>query len=185
MYYFKMEADTTLWGNGYGQAFKANNGKEDTPLWRVEGWYSYNVYLSNDGRHLTSMDGFPEHLSSINDTILSFYKDGALLKSYTTLDLVVDTSKIRYTVSHFLYATDTEFTSYNNQFMIKSVDNIIHIFDIKTGEIISSKKEFWLKTLLWKKRVELFSLFLFLSTFLFVFNKNLKKRYHRINQGER
>lgn len=137
-----------------GIAYRLENNGDLTELWRLNDYYSFEVYLSRDGQYLVSMGPWsvgqePED----KDLAVSFYSNGTLLKEYSTADLVKDKSAVIRSVSHYMwlarskmdcnYNTDTSQDAklkidWNNSFHLKTIDGIRYEFDISTGEI--SKK---------------------------------------------
>ncbi|MEK7880662.1 MAG: hypothetical protein AAB210_02045 [Deltaproteobacteria bacterium] len=147
-FYFKMSPDpndpNAQWdlGKGYGTLFEINNDGTEKALWKVEGWYAFTTYISNDGKYLVRMNIWPggqepsdEHLA------IAFYKNGKLLKSYSTKDLIKNPSVIRPMISHYSYLKKiVGFEEpYNYRFTIQTVDNIEYVFDASNGMIVSRK----------------------------------------------
>lgn len=135
---------------GYGIAYQLQPTGELRELWRTEGWYSFQVFLSDDSRHLVRMGPWnvgdrPE----AGDLAVAFYEDGKLLKSYSTADLVKDHSKVRASTSRYTWQAGTPglgeapeeqpypFLDWNNRFHLKTIDGIVYIFDVTTGAIES------------------------------------------------
>lgn len=129
-------------GNGY--AYKVTNSLIDSLMWETDNWYAYNVYLSNDGHYLMNPGPWPVSPIDSTDLALTFYKDGKQLKSYYTLDLIKDTSKVVYSASHYKYCCWSKFYPYRDEYKVITMDKLIYTFDITTGEIISIKKIGWL-----------------------------------------
>ena len=40
------------WSDGFGIAYRIRDNGSDVELWRTAGWYSTEVFLSNDGDYL-------------------------------------------------------------------------------------------------------------------------------------
>ena len=75
--------------DGYGVAYRVRNNGSDEVLWRTQGWYSTEVFLSDDGYFLVAIgpwNGGSQPRKE--DLALSFYSDGKLIKQYSTADLV-------------------------------------------------------------------------------------------------
>lgn len=143
--YFKMYADYEDYSNeGFGEAFIISNNSEDSLIWKTNGWYASGVYISNDGHYLVRPGLWPLSPMDTNDLAVAFYKDGKLLKSYSTPDLVKNVNKVEYSVSHYRYYYWFKFYPYKNQLRIITVDNLIYTFNITTGEILSIENDFWL-----------------------------------------
>lgn len=135
---------------GYGIAYQLQPTGELKELWRTEGWYSFQVFLSHDGHHLVRMG--PWNVGSwpeADDLAVAFYADGKLLKSYSTADLVKDHSKVRVSTSHYTWQAGRPglgeapaeepypFLDWDNRFHLKTIDGIVYIFDLTTGAIAS------------------------------------------------
>lgn len=142
-YYFKMIPE-----NGYdrekgkGICYEVKSDGTDKKIWKTKGWYSFKVYLSNDGKYLIRMGNWSrgQELSD-KDLAVAFYKEGKLLKEYSTKDLVKDPSAIVRTVSHYAWKGDLPvFNPYKNIFQLTTIDNIKYIFNVLDGEIISQQK---------------------------------------------
>ena len=79
--------------DGFGVAYRVRDNGSDEILWRTQGWYSTETFLSHDGYFLVAIG--PWHGGSQprkEDLALSFYSDGKLIKQYSTADLVKDAS---------------------------------------------------------------------------------------------
>ena len=147
-YYFKMYPDSIDSyddNKGYGIAFKRTHQLEDSLLWKVSGWYAFSVFISNDGNYLVRLGNWPDKPRLKIDLAIAFYNRGELIKSYSTSDIIKDSTKIRYSVSHYSYYNRYEFDAWYNKFKLVSVDDIIYTFDIKTGKIISQEKNNYFK----------------------------------------
>ncbi len=123
-----------------GIAYRLERNGDLTELWRLNDNYSFEVYLSKDGRYLVSMGPWsvgqePEE----KDLAVSFYSNGTLLKEYSTADLVEDKSAVSRSVSHYTwlarskmdcnYNTDSSPEAelkidWNNIFHLKTIDGI-------------------------------------------------------------
>jgi hypothetical protein len=126
--------------SGVAYEIKPSGGLKE--IWRVKGWYSFKVFLADDGRHLVRMGPWNEGSNPTPDHLaVAFYRDGILLKSYSTAELVKDHSKIVSSVSHYrwLAGRDDEAEGpqlgWNGQFTLTTVDGINYRFDVTNGEI--------------------------------------------------
>ena len=128
-------------GGGYAVAFKLLDYASSEELWRVEG-YSLEAYLSKDGQYFIRIGPWAKGREpSKEDVAVEFFRNGALLKSYSTADLVKDVSKVRPTSGHYFWrAKDGNYSFLaSNNFNLKTVDGISYVFDVTTGEIIETK----------------------------------------------
>ncbi|OGW83391.1 MAG: hypothetical protein A3C47_03410 [Omnitrophica bacterium RIFCSPHIGHO2_02_FULL_51_18] len=142
-FYFKMVPDPSYDTNkGSGTCFEVTEGEADKILWQTTGWYSYQVYLSQDAEYLVRMGNWPRgHEVSAGHLAVAFYKKGNLLKSYSTKDLIKNPFAIKPTVSHYFWSSEAPvFKSSENQLIIVTEDKIEYTFDITSGEILTQKK---------------------------------------------
>jgi hypothetical protein len=126
-------------GKGYAAAIELCQDGSSRELWRIDG-YAFEAYLSKDGQHFIKIGPWPSgRAPSKEDVAVEFFKNGQLLKSYSTKDLIKDSSKVRPTSGHYFWRAkdgDYSFLS-SNSFHTKTVDGISYVFDVTTGEIIS------------------------------------------------
>jgi hypothetical protein len=86
-HYFKMVPDKKdRWDTtkAKGTVYEVRAGK-DKALYKVTGWYSYQVFLSNDGKYLIRMGNWPAGMPKAADLAIAFYVDGHERKRYSTL----------------------------------------------------------------------------------------------------
>ena len=142
-----------------GVAYQVARDGSNEELWRTDGWYSSMVFLSEEGSYLVRLNpSVLGHKPSPNDLAVAFYKNGSLLKKYSTADLVKDGKKVVATVSYYRWmAADVEKENqlvnggkapgsdlepkllwWEKTFRLKTCDNISYVFDITTGDIRSS-----------------------------------------------
>jgi hypothetical protein len=112
-----------------------NDGSTD-PLWTVA-WYSHEVYPSSDGRHLVEMGPWA---SDIDQLAVAFHRDGELIKAYAIRDLVLDTSKLKRTVSHFFWRAALDYDDKNGILSLGTTDDRHYRFSVRTGEILPAEK---------------------------------------------
>lgn len=128
----------------FGKAYKLNDDGSSTLMWEVSGWYSFENYLSSDGRYLVRMGDWPQGETVSKDHMaVAFYDNGKELKRYSTADLVKNPRKIQRTVSHYFWLAEDQTypkIEYKNNFLLKAIDGYIHEFDMETGELIKSWK---------------------------------------------
>lgn len=143
-YYYKMIPDRPYDSeSGSGICYKAIFGIPYKNLWKTNGWYARETYLSNDGKYLVRVAPWHSGIRpNDSDVGVAFYKEGKLIKSYSTNILVKDKRKALLTASHYKFRSHvpSKFEARKNRFTFVSIDCIEHIFDITTGEIISQKK---------------------------------------------
>ena len=147
-FYFKMivdrpnEPSSYFGGDGFfGEAYSISSTGEDSLLWRTEGWYSFKVYLSNNGKYLVRTGLWPGQPIKTADLAFAFYENGKLIKSYSTVDLIKNKEEVEYSVSHYEFKRKVEFDSFTNQLKLYTTDNYVYTFSIFTGDIIALEKE--------------------------------------------
>ena len=148
--YFRMVPRPGRSSDGFGIAYRIRDDGSDEELWRTQGWYSTEVFLSNDGEFLVAMgpwNGGTEPRKE--DLAVAFYREGKVIKHYSTADLIKDKSKVMKSLSHYTWlARDAEMISgskrdpeaelrvfSNNTFRLKTCDGLVYLFDMTTGEI--------------------------------------------------
>jgi hypothetical protein len=128
-------------------------------LYRTEGWYSFEVFISSDGKYLVRMgDTGSGNTPRKEDLAVAFYQNGKLNKEYSTADLVTDNSKIvpsddggyvwRYQgprqdngeISDLGLLRFRLHLDRDNKFKIYTIDGWTYTFDATTGEIASREK---------------------------------------------
>ncbi len=142
-FYFKMVPDPSYdREKGAGICFEVIAGETDKILWKTAGWYSLQVYLSEDGEYLARMGHWPRGQDvSPEDLAVAFYKKGELLKSYSTMDLIKDSSSVERTLSHYSWIKgEPVYKSSENQLIIVTTENIEYTFDMTSGEILNQRK---------------------------------------------
>lgn len=152
-YYFTMlpaqydykEGDYEETAPARGVAYRLEEDGNSASLWEVEGWYATTVYLAANGTHLIRMGNWPEgNVPEQDDLAVAFYKEGELLKSYSTADLVGNPNNVRPESDHYFWlARDENYPelTYSNHFLLKTIENKIFEFDISTGDIIGTMAE--------------------------------------------
>ena len=152
----KYGKDYKIEKEAFGVAYKVGEDGSFKELYRTKGWYSFEVFVSRDGRNLVRMGPWSVGSEpSKDDLAIAFYKDGKLLKQYSTEELVKDESKVIASVSHYFWqapspvdddVTDAErlklrlHLDYTNTFNLHTIDGWTYTFDVTTGKIKSTKK---------------------------------------------
>lgn len=140
-------------GVPYAAVYSVSPHGETREAWRAQGWYSHQVFLSDDARFLVRMgpwhDGSrpqPGHLA------VAFYCEGKLLKEYSTVDLLKDASKVLVSASHYQWLADDvgrslpdpeialRLEEYDKSFCLTTADGWHYTFDLSTGAIRSTRK---------------------------------------------
>jgi hypothetical protein len=153
----KLDAKMKVVREPYGVMHQLQQDGTFKELYRVQGWYSWKVYVSEKGRHLVRMGPWNTGSRPQKDHLaVAFYKDGKLLKSYSTAELVKDHGKVAASVSHYQWeaADSSENLSegqiaslkaglgydYTNRFVLHTIDGWTYSFNTDTGEITSTEK---------------------------------------------
>jgi hypothetical protein len=154
--YFKMSTnanDPRSWDGGVGVAFKVQAGDADLVLWKTSGWYASRVFLATDGKHLVRIGNWPRGRKPQPDHLaVAFYADGQLVKSYSTVDLIKDMSKVQASTGHygFLGSESMGFVKFvgpmehakdDTQFELTMVDGVHYVFSVADGTILSSSQK--------------------------------------------
>ncbi len=125
----------------YGIAYRLEPDGSMKKLYRTTGWYSHQVLVSMDAQYLVRMGPWNQGRELSKEHVaVEFYKDGKLLKSYSTIDLVEDPRKTQPTVSHYFWRGKTCEFDIDNKFTLDTIDGIKYVFDATTGKVISKTK---------------------------------------------
>lgn len=130
--------DRFLNPDGFGVAYQLLPDGTSKELWRTDGWYSYEVFLSINGEDLVAMGPWNELPGPKSDDVaLSFFHRGKLVRKYNVLELVRDKSKIIESVSHYSWRDRKGGASFDTSdtFSVKTCDGLTYDFDSKSGSI--------------------------------------------------
>jgi hypothetical protein len=103
-----------------------------TPLWTVD-WYAYEVFPSSDGEHLVRIWSMSV---SVDDSAVSFYKNGKEVKNYRIKDLIRNVSQLRRSASFLHWKADVDYNDKIAVLLLRTSDFRTHRFSVKTGEIL-------------------------------------------------
>lgn len=146
------DKDYKIAKEAHGIAYKLDDGGKMKELYRTDGWYSFQVYISRDGQYLARMGPWSVgHEPEEKDLAVAFYKGGKLLKEYSTKDLIKDPSKLLISVSHYMWLAHENLTAeekgpepsmndYFEKFELHTIDGWTYVFDITNGEIKEEKR---------------------------------------------
>lgn len=142
----------TKYDDGAGIAYEVLPLGGFREIWRTDGWYSFEVFLAIDGLHLVRMGPWNGgHEPQPDDLAVAFYREGKLIRKYSTVDLVKDKSKIQRSTSHYFWLARDDFNSrsgnepaidvgpklgWDGIFSLKTIDGISYRFDVTSGEIL-------------------------------------------------
>lgn len=140
----------------FGVASKWEEDGNLKVLYRTKGWYSFRVFVSRSGRYLVRMGPWSVGSEPTKDDLaVAFYKEGKLLKKYSTAELVKDKSKVIASTSHYFWRapsplddgiTKVERLKFRlhlddtNVFDLHTIDGWTYSFDVTTGKIKSTVK---------------------------------------------
>ncbi len=157
-FFFKMVPETA--GAAHGAAFEVLADGSLKELWKVEGWYARQLFLSDDGRTLVRLQpSHPGRTVSKTDIAIGFYKDGALVREYHTADLVKQTDKVRHGQDSYAWLAPAWVTVTDSRkpdgtfrverdpeaellldgagiFRLKTIDRILYQFEAGTGRLV-------------------------------------------------
>lgn len=125
----------------WGKAYQLQPDGDFTMLWKVSGWYAHQVYLSNDGMYLVRIGNWANGCElSDAQLAVAFYKQGQLLRQYSTKDLIKQKNSIRCSVSHYQWRAEIEepqWLGYDNDFYLTTIEGVEYRFSLTSGEILS------------------------------------------------
>lgn len=129
----------------FGIVSRLNEDGKFVELYRTSGWYSFEVFVSRDGKYLVQMGPWNTGYKPQKDHLaVAFHKNGKLLKSYSTARLVKDPTKVMASVSHYMWQASSPslklILDYDNTFKLHTIDGWTYEFDVTTGEINSTTK---------------------------------------------
>jgi len=127
----------------FGIVYKITEDGEFKEVWRTEGWYAFEGYLSEDGQYFVRFGPWASDQENHTDLAIAFYDRGKLLKKYQVKELIRKPDLLEDSVSHYMWrpATQTEPNGfYGGAFHLTMIDKTTYRFDFKTGAIISREQ---------------------------------------------
>jgi len=126
-----------------GIAYVLDKNGELQELWRMEGSYHYEAYISNDeSLPRWSWSVWGDDTEKYSDQAIAFYDRGKLLKDYRVNELIKDVTKLEHSVSHYSWRPEkqTQPTSFGpfwkqTSFHLVMVDKTAYNFETATGKI--------------------------------------------------
>lgn len=113
-------------------------------LWRIKDFYSFKVYLSWDAKYLVAIGPWNTgDMPSKQDVALSFFREGKLIKVFSTADLIDDPKKVRVSVSHYEWQdfSDEQYPRVEgNLFQIKTTEGRVVAFGMGDEGVTINKK---------------------------------------------
>jgi hypothetical protein len=110
-----------------------NDGSE-APLWKIH-WYAFLAEVASDGKHLVRLG---RSASYDDQEAVSFFANGYLIRTYKIKELVSFPFLLPHSVSHFRWRAGEKLYDEKLLFSITTLLGDHYVFDITTGEIISS-----------------------------------------------
>lgn len=113
-------------------------------LWRIKDFYSFRVFLSSDAKFLVAIG--PWNMGdkpSKEDIALSFYKEGKLMRNFSTAEIIDDPAKVSVSVSHYQWQdySDPQYPRLEDHlFEIKTTEGRVVAFGMTDDEILMGKE---------------------------------------------
>jgi hypothetical protein len=125
----------------YGEAVQATQDADAetdaAPLWRIDGWYSFETFIADDGRGLVRIGPWASKPLA-DELAIAFYRDGQEVRRYTVADLIDDPESGQRSVSHYRWQKREggypRLTG-DNRFALQTVEGRVIEFDIETGAL--------------------------------------------------
>lgn len=127
-----------------GVAYTIQDDGELQALWRAEGWYTFEGYLSRDGRYFVRIGPWASDQEEHTDLAIAFYDQGKLVKQYEVRELIKKPDLLEHSVSHYTWRPEiqTDPTGFlGESFHLVMVDKTAYRFDYKTGEIRRQERD--------------------------------------------
>lgn len=141
---FRQEGDEFIvTREAYGVAYQMK-GKKRTEIWRVEGIYTFQGFLSEDGRYFVAMGPWASDDEGLTDVAFAIYDRGQLVKEYLVKDLVRDSASVDRSVSRYEWIPQTqgkEMGIFGKTFHIVTNEKTDYTIDLKTGRILAETKD--------------------------------------------
>ena len=128
----------------FGVAYKISEDGDFEEVWRTEGWYTFEGYLSEDGRFFVRFGPWASDQENHTDLAIAFYDRGKLLKEYQVKELIRKPDFLEDSVSHYVWrpAIQTKPNGfYGGTFHLVMIDKTSYSFNYETGEILIREKD--------------------------------------------
>ncbi len=127
-----------MYAEGKGIAYEVTENSYNNEIWKVEGWYAFKTFITNDGQYLIRIGNWPRgNKPSEDDLAIAFYQKDKLIKSYSTRELIKDDSLVPISVSHYEFMKEQPYLD-GFHIILMTVDGIAYKFDVTTGLILSA-----------------------------------------------
>ena len=129
-----------MFAEGKGIMYEVTDTEHNKEIWKVEGWYAFKTFITNDGQYLIRIGNWPRgDKPSEDDLAIAFYEKDKLIKSYSTRELIKDDSLVPISVSHYEFMKEQPYLD-GFRIILITVDGIAYKFDVTNGLILSSDK---------------------------------------------
>jgi hypothetical protein len=128
----------------YGVVYRLADDGQLVELWRTSDWYSFEVYLSDDGTHLVRIGPWARDQEKHTDLAVAFYDRGRLLKEYQVRELLKAPDKAVNSVSHYEWrpVRQSKPTGFKDDgFHLVMADHTSYSFDLATGAITTVEQD--------------------------------------------
>ena len=128
----------------FGITYEISEDGEFNEVWRTEGWYTFEGYLSEDGRYFVRFGPWASDQENHTDLAIAFYDRGKLLKEYQVKELIKKSDLLEDSVSHYVWRPVIQSKPngfYGGTFHLVMIDKTTYSFDYETGEIIIREKD--------------------------------------------
>ena len=125
---------------GSSQVWELRKKESTNLLYTIEGKHigSQTILVSDDGRFISTVDDYSDWYPTNTLTVLSFYTDGELVKSYSLEDLLEDVDNISHSASHFGWVymhNRSDFKIDGSSLSIKTYEGTAYTFNLEDGSI--------------------------------------------------
>jgi hypothetical protein len=114
-------------------------------IWRAEDCYTWNGFLSWDGKTFVRMGPWASDRLLFKDLAVAFYHEGKLIESYEVRDLLKDPSRASRSVSHYDWLAPTDrnvwFDPDNHNLTLTTADGITYLFHCPTGSVVGMARD--------------------------------------------
>ncbi|GEP43262.1 hypothetical protein [Brevifollis gellanilyticus] len=127
-----------------GVAYKLGDDGKIKEIWRTKGWYSFEGFISDDGRYLACFGPWGRDQKNHTDVGITFYKEGRLLKQYQVRELIRRPELIEDSVSHYSWrpVIQTKPNGFDGEvFHLVTIDQTVYTFDVHSGAIIGQTQD--------------------------------------------
>lgn len=136
---FSMRVGKDAWNHAQASgAMYALQGGSRKLLWQVKGWYAPQVFVPAGGQYLVRLGNWPNGCGAkAEDLAVAFYKQGKLLKSWSTADLLQNPHSVKCTVSHYFWSNQIKglLPGKTPLFALETIEKRLLIFNVLTGEL--------------------------------------------------